>query len=239
MSGRDLLHKPQVPIILPDEATDNSKTDVVKKPGKVGGARDLGRVSEGSSSQAPAARAPQTKAPAFKAAYFNSDTSGVREVNQRASNMKALRGGEGASDLRKIVLPPPPRGMESPEPARLRDASSLMGLDGSVDLCLENMLGRQGQWARGEGVTAEMILQRMEQLAVMVEARKVALARMLKQQRRLPPSPTVDQAVKAGGDAVNQSEDIAADGRELMERTAGAAAGMHRRLAKMLGIKNK
>ena len=74
----------------------------------------------------------------FKAAYFNKDISGVKETNLAQSNMKALRGAEGATDLRKIVLPPAV-GVENPDPVELRAATDLMGLDGSFDLDLETL----------------------------------------------------------------------------------------------------
>src|SRR5690606_29535963 len=120
----------------------------------------------------------QTKPPAFKAAYFNQDSSGVREVNLRQSNAAALRGGEGASDLRKIVLPPSASGITTPDPGQLRGATDLMGLDGSFELNLESMLGRQSAWTRGKGVTAEMIQARMQQLEQMILDRKRALQRL-------------------------------------------------------------
>lgn len=238
MSGRDLLYKPQVPQALPDDGTDQKK--VSKTGTKAPRGRDLGGVPAERPSAPPAPRgraAPGARAPAHRAAYFNNDTSGVHEVNQRASNMAALRGSQGATDLKKIVLPPAV-GVEHPEPEVLRGVGDLMGLDGSLDLSLESFLGRQGQWARQKGVTVEMLEARMAQLEDMVAARKAALLRMINvQQRDLPYSVTVTQAVSAHGEALQQSEDLAAEGRALIGRVAEQAEGMHRRLAKMLGVK--
>jgi hypothetical protein len=238
MSGRDLLHKPQVPQVLPDDASGEKKVD--KTGTKAPRARDLGGVP-GDEPAMPAPRAdrvgPPTRTPAHRAAYFNRDTSGVHEVNQRASNMAALRGGQGATDLKKIVLPPA-IGVDHPEPEVLRGAGDLIGLDGSLDLSLESFLGRQGQWVRQKGVTVEMLEARMAQLEEMVAARKAALLRMINApSRELPSSVTVAQAVSAHGEALEESEDLAAEGRELIGRVAEQAEGMHRRLAKMLGIK--
>jgi len=238
MSGRDLLYKPQVPVILPDDASGAKKVD--KTGTGAPRARDLGGVP-GERPAAPAAKpgraAPPTRTQAHKAAYFNKDVSGVREVNQRGSTMAALRGSQGATDLRKVVLPPA-IGVEHPEPEVLKGAGKLMGLDGGLDLSLEAFLGRQGEWARGKGVTVEMIEARQAMLELMVEARKAALMRMIDvQNRELPRSVTVEQAVSAHGEALDEADDLAAQGRELIGRVAEQAEGMHMRLAKMLGIK--
>ena len=134
--GRDLLYKPQIPQQLPDEGTEEGPK--AKKGGAKGvkGARDLGGVGESVQVKLPAgARGPRAGAPAHKAAYFNKDISGVKDANLAQSNMKALRGAEGATDLRKVVIPPAV-GIENPDPADLRAASVLMGLDGGLELNL-------------------------------------------------------------------------------------------------------
>jgi hypothetical protein len=83
-----------------------------------------------------------------------------------------------------------------------------------------------------------MLEERMAQLEEMVGARRAALLRMINvANRELPHSVTVAQAVSARGEALEQSDDLAAEGRELIGRVAEQAEGMHRRLAKMLGIK--
>ncbi|MEE8409252.1 MAG: hypothetical protein V3T05_06590 [Myxococcota bacterium] len=241
--GRDLLYKPAVPQQLPDEQSVE-KAGEAGKAGKLGvkgpSGRDLGGVSD-SHVRLPAGSTPRVQqvigAQAHKAAYFNKDISGLKEVNQRASNMQALRGGQGATDLKKIVLPPA-IGIDNPDPEQLAAASALMGLDGSIELDLESLLGRQGAWARGQGVTAEMLLARMQQLEEMVAARKEALRRMnAAGADRVAGSVTVSQASTANGEALDNAEDVVAEGRELVERTAAQAEGMHYRLAKMLGIK--
>ncbi len=240
MSGRDLLYKPNVPLVIPEESSTTkpaSDRGNVLKPSKT---RELGSVGE-----APVAPPPQpqvretsqTKAPAFKAAYFNQDTSGVREANLRQRNLQALRGAEGASDLRKVVLPPA-IGVETPNPVQLRQAGELMGLDGALELSLSTFLGRQNGWARARGVTVEMIKERLLHLETMVAARKAALARMAQGRAKQPAtSVTVVLAKDAKGQALDQVEDVARAGAELVQRTAGQAEGMHKRLAKVLGIK--
>jgi hypothetical protein len=233
--SRDLLYKPNVPVIGPEESDPK-----VKKADKTGTkglrGRDLGGVTEPSATpevQTPAETPAVKKTPAYRAAYFNRDSSSVKEINQRQSGLKALRGAEGASDLRKVVLPPAAY-VDTPNPEVLRGASDLMGLDGSFELDLQSLLGRQSAWTRGQGVTAETIEQRKKQLERMVEARKAALARM---KAKRAASVTVEQAVRAGGKALTQVQDVVSAGRELVGKTAAQAAGMHRRIAKTLGIK--
>jgi hypothetical protein len=239
-SGRDLLYKPQTPIVMPDEAPE-------AKSGKKGAARPGVRVRDlgGVAIELPAGRtverareADRTTA-AYKAAYFNKDVSGLHEINQRQSQLQALRGAQGAADLRKVVLPPA-IGVDSPDPAQLRGASDLMGLDGSHELSLESMIGRQGAWAKGEGVTVEMLKARLKRLAEMVEARKVALRRMLQgRAKKLTASVTLRQAQTFGGNALDQIQDVVAAGRTLINETAEQANAMHLRIAKTLGIKVK
>lgn len=239
--ARDLLYKPPVPQALPDEASESDKARKIGVKAPTG--RDLGGVGDivPKPVEKPAglkARAPDAKDPAYKAAYFNKDSSGVREVNQNASMMQALRGSKGATDLRQVVIPASHLNIETPDPAVLNGASAMMGLDGDFELSLENLLARQNSFAHGEGVTAELLLQRIEQLEVMVEARKTAIARMgAGRSAYAAQSVTLEQAQKSGGRAVDESEDLASDGTELIERTAEQAKAMHRRIAKALGKK--
>jgi len=240
MSGRDLLYKPETPIVMPEDAPPAKG---VAKPGMLPGTRvrDLGGVAEIPVAQRAehAREADKSTAPAYKAAYFNKDVSGVREVNQRERNLQALRGAQGASDLRKVVLPPA-IGVDSPDPADLRGAGDLMGLDGSYELNLEAMIGRQGAWAKGQGVTVEMIKARMKLLTKMVEARKIALRRMLQgRAKKAAASVTLTQATTAGGKTLDQGQDIVEAGRTLVKKTAEQANAMHMRIAKTLGIKVK
>ncbi|HET6345654.1 MAG TPA: hypothetical protein VFH51_12030, partial [Myxococcota bacterium] len=76
--------------------------------------------------EAPPAEAPvrptRGRGPAYKAAYFNKDVDGSAGINQRARPMQALRGQDGAADLRKVVLPPPVE-VEVPNPEQLRAAA--------------------------------------------------------------------------------------------------------------------
>jgi hypothetical protein len=229
MSGRDLLSKPQVIPQLEEET----------KPGAKKKARELGNVGSALPERMPSAETSPSVAkqtPAYKAAYFNKDSSGVKDVNLRQRGAAALRGGEGVTDLKKIVIPPSPLGIESPEPARLRGAGDLMGLDGSYELNLEALLGRQSAWAKQKTVTVEMIKAKQQELERMVASRKQALARMKK---RKAASVTVDLAESAQGKGLDEVEDVSAAGRELVGKTALQADGMHGRIAKMLGIKRK
>ncbi|MBI5508137.1 MAG: hypothetical protein HY903_05235 [Deltaproteobacteria bacterium] len=240
MSGRDLLYKPTVPVPLPEESS-TTKPAADKVGVKVPHGRDLGGVPGDGPVRAPVAKAPTERAspPAFKAAYFNKDISGVKEANLRQSNLAALRGAEGASDLKKVVLPPA-IGIETPDPAQIRQAGELMGLDGGLELNLQTFLGRQGAFAKAKGVTVEMIEERLRQLEAMVTARRAALARMLAGRAKARASSvTLEQADAAKGKALDETEDLAAAGGDLVRRTAAQAEGMHLRLAKALGIKRQ
>lgn len=241
MSGRDLLYKPNVPAVLPDEGSGNNKADKLGVKGQRG--REIGSVgveqTKPASTQVQPTNevAPAAKPKAFEAAYFNKDVSGVRQVNLRAKPAEALRGGQTATDLKKVVLPPP-LGPETPDPKSLNGASELMGIDGSFELSLGSLLGRHGAWAKGHGVTVELIKSRMHQLEEMVKTRQLALKRLFAKKGR-PVSATVDQAQKANGQALKQTHDVAGDGTKLAKSVSGQAAGMHRRLAKALGKKIK
>jgi hypothetical protein len=239
MSGRDLLYKPNVPIVLSEEGSATKPTaDKVGVKGPRG--RDLGGVPGEAPVRPPStavAEVGKTGPPAFKAAYFNKDVSGVRAANPRQSNLAALRGAEGATDLKKVVLPPA-IGVDTPDPAQIRQAGELMGLDGTVDLNLQTFLGRQSGWAHAKGVTVEMIAERLAQLQGMVEARKAALKRMLQGRAKArAQSVTLEQANDAQGEVLQQVDDVVTAGAELVQKTAAQAEGMHKRLAKMLGIK--
>jgi hypothetical protein len=223
--GRDLLYKPPVPVVQPEEAEGEGKAKAGQKP-----SRDLGGV--GKTFEAPAGYTAPPKNAAFKAAYFNRDTSGLGQANLRQSAAQALRGSESAVDLKKVVLPPPV-GVSSPDPAQLRGATDLMALDGTYDLGLETLLGRQSAWARGKTVTVEALKARLAQLEQMVEDRRRALSRM----PRPDSSVTVDQALRTQGRALETGDDVVDSGRTLVRSTAAQAEGMHTRIAKMLGIK--
>lgn len=233
MSGRDLLYKPQVPHPLQDEGTDQkSKAKGVR-------ARDLGGVGDivPTPVKRPAGAEPRkrTEAPkAYKAAYFNQDTSGVRAMNPNQSSAKALRGASEATDLRKIVLPPPPSGIETPDPGVLSSASDMMGLEDLEGFSLESLLARQSAFTQSEGITVEILEMRIQQLEAMTRARRTALGRMREAALQ---NATIHQAYHANGKGVEQAEDLAAAGTELVQRTSDQADGMHRRIAKALGIK--
>jgi hypothetical protein len=256
MSDRDLLHKP-IPIVVPEEPSAGKKgvppASLDKLGLKVRG-RDLGGESappargptRDADAPPPPAGAPPAEAPArpsrgrgpaYKAAYFNKDVDGSAGVNQRAKPMQALRGQDGAADLRKVVLPPPVE-VEVPNPEQLRAAVELMGNGDLQGLDLGSLLARQGSWSKSQGVTPEMIMARLEQLRQMVEARVAALQRMGHlPMDRVARSVTLAQAATSGGEALTQVEDLAGEGGELVRATARQAEGLHQRLAKALGVK--
>ena len=128
MSGRDLLYKPPVPAPAPDEDGHKGKRVGVKGPR----GRELGGVGEIYETKAPtssveappdaaSSRQRLKRAPAFRDAYFTKDVSAVQQANQRASDMQALRGAEGVTDLKTIVLPRSPHGVQTPSPEVLFD----------------------------------------------------------------------------------------------------------------------
>ena len=242
--GRDLLYRPQVTQLPEDEEEEGkplkksaSSSSAAKKAelNKDLRARDLGRV--GGEELLKKFQQGQKKPAAFKNAYFNQDINSVKDTNFGTRAAKALRGADQASDLRNVVIPGP-AGKESPEPEELRAAGERMGLLGEFDLSMEFLLGKQGEWAQGEGMTLEKLQARIEELEQMVFARAHALARMGmgKSDRELSNS-TMLQAAIAQGEGMEKSEDISEDGRTLAENITEEAAGMHARIRKTLGIK--
>jgi hypothetical protein len=236
--GRDLLGGRQV-IYVPEDEEEGSvkKSSKAKQVDLKQKVNELTKSSGAALQKSDVGRAKSTEK-AFKAAYFNKDTSGVKTVNQRSSNMQALRGDDGATDLRRIVLPRSTTGIETPLPEDLQNAAALMKLE-DFDLNFENLLGRQGEWLQGEGVTPEMILARLKKFEEMVETRKIALARIkgLKNLEKVF-SVTIGKAM-ASQSTPKDSPDLAGEGTELIRDTADQADGMHRRMAKTLGIKIK
>jgi hypothetical protein len=150
--------------------------------------------------------------------------------------MSALRGAEGASDLRQVVLPGASK--ETPSPDELRSSSELMGLDGELSTSLQGLLERQGSFAQGKGVTIEMLEARMRQLEEMVAARKAALARVLQAGQDVPTtSATLVQAASGAGSA--EDVDLAQEGNRLIQAVQQEANDMHDRLRRTLGLKKK
>ena len=240
--GRDLLYKPQTPLVLPDEeeggeVKKGKSTDAAKKSqlNKDLRARDLGRV--GGDELLKKFQQAQKKPAAFKNAYFNSDVSSVKDTNFSTSAQQALRGSGNAADLKNVVLPAP-LGKDNPDPAELQAAGKLMGLEGDFELSMENLLGRHGQWAQGKGMTLDKLKERMEELERMVELRLYALSRIgqSKSDRDIK-NVTVLQAAIAQGEGIENCEDVSTDGRALAETVAEEAEGMHGRLRKTLGLK--
>lgn len=235
--SRDLLYKPQVPILLPDEEdqskkvgkTDAKKLDIgVKGPS----GRDIGGTHENTAT-------PGSTGPAFKNPYFTQDTRQVYAPNMRSSTMQALRGGEGVTDLKKVVLPLSPMGIDTPNAAQLRDAGNLMQIeDASMSQDLASLVSRQGMWAQAKGMTVEMLEARLRHLEQMVADRKLALARFLKlPTERLSQSATLQNGAVTEKHGAQEVDDIASAGTQLVQENLGRADGMHKRIAKTLGIK--
>jgi hypothetical protein len=92
--------------------------------------------------------------------------------------------------------------------------------------------------ARSSGVTREMLEARMTLLNAMVEARKAALERMRNgRAKEYAKSKTLERARGALGNAMADVKDVAGEGTEIIREVRDQADGLHRRLAKMLGIK--
>lgn len=236
--GRDLLYKPPVPIQLPDEEEEGGK---VKKQGKTAATAKHQDVRKTSASALEAQLrqklgAQEAKGPAFKNSYFNKDVNATQQANMSTRAMSALRGAEGASDLRQVVLPGASK--ETPSPDELRSSSELMGLDGELSTSLQGLLERQGSFAQGKGVTIEMLEARMRQLEEMVAARKAALARVLQAGQDVPTtSATLVQAASGAGSA--EDVDLAQEGNRLIQAVQQEANDMHDRLRRTLGLKKK
>lgn len=252
MADRDLLHK-AAPLVVPEDkgtgkkglpAQSTDKLGLKTRGRDIGGSGDAVALKKVGDSEGPAAApAPaaketvqQARGPAYKSAYFTKDIESTAQVNLRSRPMQALRGSEGASDLKRVVLPPS-GSVEVPNPDQIRAASELMGLSGHP-LDLGSLLSRQGNWAKQKGVTVEMIEARMAQLRSMVNDRVQALQRMGRlTSDRLARSVTLAQAATMGGQALDQVQDVASEGGELVRNTSEQAEGMHTRLAKVLGLK--
>lgn len=266
MTNRDLLHKP-IPLSSNEELkADKSGAPPVPQLNKLGvqnRSRDIGGEAGQSKNREPSptpstaststrvgpkqGKAPpkqpepevSTRGPAYRSAYFNRDVASTQEANPRAHPMRALRGDEGATDLKKVVLPPP-YGENIPNPEYLQTALELMNVDDLQHLDLGSLLGRQGAWSKAKGVTAEMIKQRLAQLQQMVDARLAALQRIQKLPKKLvAKSATLAQAITQDADTVTQTPDLEASGRELIASTVEQASGLHARLSKVLGVKKK
>jgi hypothetical protein len=240
--GRDLLYKPQTVIPTADEDTktkpgpqqQQQKAEQAKAPVK--GPRDLGQVGQSVLQKLVEAQA-TGKPQAHQHAYFNRDSSGVTAANFRQSKAQALRGSEEATNLRKIVIPAAV-GIENPEPAVLKGALDLMGVADGFSADLGSMLGRQGAWAKGQGMTVEKIKERQARLEEMIEARKAALGRMADGKSDRPiTSTTLLRAASVAGSGLDNVDDVNTAGTELIQRTQAQAQGLHARLAKMFGVK--
>jgi hypothetical protein len=103
---------------------------------------------------------------------------------------------------------------------------------------LQGLLQRQGSFAQGKGVTIEMLEARMRQLEEMVQARKAALARLLKGGSDVPAgSASLVQAASGAGSA--EDVDLAEEGNRLIQAVQQEAGDMHDRLRRTLGLKKK
>lgn len=255
--GRDLLYKPPTPLIITEEDKPEVKIGPQKadKLGTKLPSREVGRVEDpilqkllqktvpgaAAAEQGGAAARADGKpeaAPAFKSAYFNQDMNSVRDVNQRGRNMQALRGAEGVTDLRRVVLPKSFL-VDTPSPAHLHESLQSMGMGNGFEQGLEDLLGRLGQWAHHKDNTIEKIEERLAQLEEMVAIRIAALRRMQSgvNHEQLAGHATLRTAANSSGNNVEQATDLSGQGRELIRETAEHAKGMRKHIAKALGIK--
>jgi hypothetical protein len=240
--GRDLLYRPQ-PLYTPEEEAEGKgkkksiKNGVSQAKTKVRGPRNLGHVGRTVAKQISEANQ-ASGAKAHKHAYFNNDISGVGRPNLGTHQARSLRGNQEAADLRKVVLPPNVLGIEHPDPGILQGAMDLMGVQEGFAGDLAGLLGRQGAWARSKTMTIELLKEKMRQLEMMVDARKAALGRMAEGKSEQPiTSVTLLQAAQSAGTALEQVDDVASAGNDLIQQTSGQAAGLHARMAKMFGVK--
>lgn len=261
MADRDLLNKP-LPAIAPegDEAKRSLPAPQLGKLGVLDRAREVGREAEAKPATKQEAKASAQARPqgpaqkgavptqsqppaapvqekAFRSAYFNRDTAAIGTINQRARPMAALRGQEGATDLKRVVLPVA-AGAEDPNPERLHGALLRMAGEHNLAPDLGALLGRQAAWTKREGVTAEAIAARQQELEAQVALRREALARM----RQLAPShlegtPTLTQAVLSLDADAAAAPDPQAEAEALIDATARRGAGLMGRLAKVMGSK--
>lgn len=219
--SRDLLYKPPVPLQLPDEEEEDGK--------KVKDAKANASVP---GKGTPAAQGPKgAPRPAFMNQYFNRDVNALSQANQAQSGMRALRGEESAMDLKKIVLPTPD-GLEQTE--------GLAEIASKVVSACERSEGVRGalvglaQWAQ-ENEGKESFNRRWAELDEMVEARKIAMARLKKLDvEKTAQHPTIAQLLTREN-ATDTPEDVVGGAQELSEQTLALAEGMLKRLKKARG----
>ncbi len=254
--GRDLLYKPQVQAVLPEEEggtdkvkkTDKGQKSVEAAQKKVDAVQDavLRRVLEKvvaaqvqQSAQAAPSSAPTSDptsgTKAYLNAYFTKDIDSARGINLRTTEQQALRGSKEATDLRQVSIPAD-ISIDVPNPSMMLGGLERMGLGSGFHEGLEDVLGRMGASCMAEGMTHEKLEARMAQLEAMVELRKTALARIreVRMEDKGRPSVTLEQAMLGDGMA---TEDLTNSGTLLIGRTASQATNMHDRVAKALGIK--
>ncbi len=272
MADRDLLNKP-LPLVIPEErnvdkrgipapilgklgvqvrarevGTEADAPKIVPEPAATPAAKGKGAVGaaaqRGGSAQTQ--QAPSTQEPrqaAFRAAYFNRDVGGTKAPNLRAKPMAALRGEEGATDLKRVVLPPP-SSSEAPQPEQLGGALARMlptgqsAADGAP--ALEQLIAGLSQWTQQEGMTQEKLQARMEELEALVATRKAALERMAQlTPEHLALAHTLTQAIMAEGEDPVASPSLIDDANTLVRRSHDQADGLHLRLKKVMGIKGQ
>ena len=265
MADRDLLNKP-MPLIRPEEHAPDKKGLLAPILGKLGvqtrakevgtekdapavkqdkssasgGTKGLPRPTSKKEARAPGGMpvgAPEDKA--YKAAYFNKDVGALGAPNLRARPMAALRGEEGATDLKKVVLPPL-TGSATPSPEMLGAALSAMGPAEVEGPNLLGLLERQSQWAQAKTTTAEVLAARMAQLEEMVAARQEALGRMAQlTPDHLGRSRTLTLGITADPERPIEAEGLEHDANRVIDETSAQAGGLHTRLMKVMGIKKR
>lgn len=267
MADRDLINKP-LPLVVPEEHNADKRGIPAPVLGKLGvqtRAREVGTEADapavrtpqddapevgakGGKGARPAAQRPsssaasQTQEPqpkAFRAAYFNRDVQATQAPNLRAKPMAALRGEGGATDLKKVVLPPPSMG-EAPRPEQLGAALERMepAQQGAPDL--PHLLALHNAWTQAPGMTMEKLQARQAELEAMVEARKQALARMATlTPNHLTRAHTLAQAFLAEGTDVLAGDALQRDADDLVNKSHEQAHGLRARLKKVMGVKSR
>ena len=145
--------------------------------------------------------------------YFNRDVNALSQANQAQSGMRALRGEESAMDLKKIVLPTPD-GLEQTE--------GLAEIASKVVSACERSEGVRGalvglaQWAQ-ENEGKESFNRRWAELDEMVEARKIAMARLKKLDvEKTAKHPTIAQLLTREN-ATDTPEDVVGGAQEALQ----------------------
>jgi hypothetical protein len=155
--------------------------------------------------------------PAHQAAYFNKDVVATAYVNQRSSTMQALRGATEALDLRKVTLPM--AAQPTPNADQLLRLAEQFGVADQPDM--GRLLSSLTEDRKGRPLTLEDYQARLRALEQAVADRMLA-------KERLQACSKAPRVAPQGGDVVDEAA-------EVVEQVHQAAAGLRRRIKKVLG----